>query len=177
MVFKQVETLPFPDKAKVAGIGKAILRQDGADFHIPHLHILVIEGFTEGCFDAINLEYGLHGRGDSPKSSMYDAVEEVIKYFRSNEIHSKADFRELIKHHDDHLISDYRRIFWRTEMELALEKRDLGFSMVKSIREEAEAELLQLIDDNMKPEDQIQKLKNFLRHTERAELTLVKGAA
>ena len=73
MELRQFDTLLFPEKAHVAGIGKVILKRDKLEFHIPHLHILVVKGFSEGCFDAINLEFGLHGQGENPKFALYDA--------------------------------------------------------------------------------------------------------
>ena len=176
MNLSQVDTLLFPEKAQVAGIGKVNLKRDKLAFNIPHLHILVVKGFSEGCFDAINLEFGLHGQGENPKFALSDSIEQIVKYFDRNKIDSKEKFKVLIQEQDNHLISDYWRVFRRTEMELALEARDLGSSMENSIREEAEKELRELkkelqkmIDKNMDLKDQIQKL-----YIEQAELKLVK---
>ena len=91
---------------------------------------------------------------------------QIVKYFSRNEIHSKGKFKELIQ--DNHLTSDYWRVFRRRKMEL--EAHNPGSS--NNICEEAEKELLKLIDDNLR--DEIQKLKNLLAHTKQAELTLVK---
>ena len=91
---------------------------------------------------------------------------QIVKYFSRNEIYSKGRFKELIQ--DNHLTSDYWRVFRHRKMEI--EAHNPGSS--NNICEEAEKELRELkkelqkmIDENMDLKDQIQKLKNFLAHT------------
>ena len=91
------------------------------------------------------MKYGLHGQEKDGESAFEDIIDMVIDFFSVNKIDNREKFQEIVESQDNHILSDYWRVYRKTEMKLAVEKRDLGSGMEESLLNNIQNQLLFLL--------------------------------
>ncbi len=144
------------------GIGKIMYNNLQYDFHIPHLHFLLLE-YEENVFQAVNLEFQIFALGYSPESTIANLVKMITSYIIET-CKKENGFEELKTVALLQNMENYWKKYREIEFNLAREKKDLGHDIEQRVKNMINEAIVELMTEKEEEEDNIKLLNSILQH-------------
>ena len=144
------------------GIGKIMYNNLQYNFHIPHLHFLLLE-YEKNVFQAVNLEFQLFALDDTPEKTIASLVKMLTSYIIET-CNKKDGFEELKTLALLQNMENYWKKYREIEFDLAREKRDVGHDIEQRVKNIINEAMVELMTEKGKNENNVMLLNSILQH-------------